>query len=69
MGPSSTSVLLFEGRCSPQLTFVLIVEPHRGALWLQVRGPAQEKERIRARDTAAHRAFTAEDQAPPDRHG
>ena len=39
--------LLFEGRHSPQLAFTFIVEPHGGALWLQVRGPAGEKAGIR----------------------
>jgi hypothetical protein len=31
--------LLFEGRNSPQLTFVILAKPHGTALWLLVRRP------------------------------
>ena len=40
--------LLFEGQHSPQLSFMLIVEPNRGPFWLEVRGMEGDKERIRA---------------------
>lgn len=40
--------LLFEGQHSPQLSFMLIVEPNGGPLWLEVRGMEGDKERIRA---------------------
>ena len=40
--------LLFEGQHSPQLSFMLIVEPNGGPLWLEVRGTESDKERIRA---------------------
>lgn len=39
--------IVFEGRHSPQLMFVLVSEPNDGAVWLQVRGPESEKEHIR----------------------
>lgn len=39
--------ILFEGQHSPRLTFVLIAEPNGGSLWLQVRGPENEREQIR----------------------
>lgn len=40
--------LLFEGQHSPQLSFMLIVEPNGGPVWLEVRGMEGDKERIRA---------------------
>jgi hypothetical protein len=40
--------LLFESQHSPHLTFMFIVEPDDGALWLQVRGPEGGKDRMRA---------------------
>jgi hypothetical protein len=40
--------ILFEGQHSPQLIFMLIVEPNGGPLWLEVRGREGDKERIRA---------------------
>jgi len=39
--------IMFEGQHSPQLRFMLVVEPNDGALWLQVRGSETEKQDIR----------------------
>jgi hypothetical protein len=39
--------IVFEGQHSPQLMFVLVSEPNEGAVWLQIRGPENEKEHIR----------------------
>ena len=39
--------IVFEGQYTPQLTFSLVAEPDSGALWLQVRGMASEKQQIR----------------------
>jgi len=41
--------LLFEAVNSPQLFFVLIVEPYDGALWLRLCGPSESKAAIRNR--------------------
>jgi len=38
--------LLFEGRHSPQLTFMFVVEPDGGAFWLQVRGAEEDLRRL-----------------------
>ena len=46
--------LLFEGQHSPQLSFMLIVEPNGGPLWLEVRGMEGDKERIRATYAPLH---------------
>jgi hypothetical protein len=46
--------LLFEGQHSPQLSFMLIVEPNGGPLWLEVRGMEGDKERIRAAYAPLH---------------
>jgi len=46
--------LLFEGQHSPQLSFMLIVEPNSGPLWLEVRGMEGDKERIRAAYAPLH---------------
>ena len=46
--------LLFEGQHSPQLSFMLIVEPNRGPFWLEVRGMEGDKERIRAAYAPLH---------------
>jgi hypothetical protein len=39
--------LLFEGQHSPQLSFMLIVEPNAGAFWLQMRGAEEDLEQLR----------------------
>ena len=39
--------IVFEGQHSLQLMFVLVSEPNEGAVWIQVRGPENEKEHIR----------------------
>lgn len=46
--------LLFEGQHSPQLSFMLIVEPNGGPLWLEVRGMKGDKDRIRAAYAPLH---------------
>ena len=39
--------LLFEGRHSPRLAFMFVVEPDGGAFWLQVRGAEEDLKRLR----------------------
>lgn len=46
--------ILFEGRHSPQLTFVLVSEPNDGAVGLQVQGSDSEKEHIRTAYATYH---------------
>jgi hypothetical protein len=46
--------LLFEGQHSPQASFMLIVEPDGGPLWLEVRGLEGDKEHIRAAYAPLH---------------
>ncbi len=41
--------LLFEAVNSPQLSFVLVVEPNEGGLWLQIRGPEKSRAAITKR--------------------
>ena len=38
--------LLFEGRHSPRLAFMFVVEPDGGAFWLQVRGTEEDLRRL-----------------------
>lgn len=38
--------LLFEGRHSPRLAFMFVVEPEGGAFWLQVRGGEEDLKRL-----------------------
>jgi hypothetical protein len=50
--------LLFEGQHSPQVSFMLIVEPNGGPLWLEVRGMEGDKEHIRAAYAPLHPSGT-----------